>query len=887
MSARLLAMVVAGVLVAAVPATAADDFLSVLPPATWDAAVPAISTVTGAGWGAEVSTPDQIVAYARALAAAAPTRVRVVEIGRSLEGRPLLLLVVGSPENVARLDAIRTDLARLADSRSRPAGETDELLRRLPAVVFLAGSVHGDEASGGDALLALAYALAAGRSSEIDAILSGTVVVIDPAQNPDGRARFTASLQQARGVRPDPQPGSAEHVQPWPGGRFSHDLFDLNRDWFALSHPETRARVRALLDWHPVVVADLHEMGSEQGYFFAPPAKPYNPLVSAEQQALWELSGRANAAAFDARGWRYWTREVFDAFYPGYGESWPFFSGALGMTWEQASSRGLVTRLEDDTLLTYAETVQHHLVTSFTTTLTVARERERFLRSWAGFREAAVNEGRQGKVRGYVVRGAVDPAGAAALADLLASQGLEAFRVAADSPDYVVPLDQPMGRLARALLEPHTGMGEAFEQEQERRWGKRLPDEIYDLTGWSLPLLWNLPCESAAQLPARERWQPVVPGRVAAGAVAGTGQVAYLLPWTGTTAVAALADLLRDKLVVHSAGKPFTLGGRRWERGTLVVRRAGNPETLRATLESIAARRGVSFTGVDTGYVDDGVDLGSGWVRRVAPPRVALLWDVPTSSSGAGHLRHAIERVFDYPVSVVRAAAVGRVDLADFDVIVMPSTWAGGYAGVLGEESVRALTAWVKGGGVLIAVGGAAEFLCGEKVGLLASSVENLGGPQAKSAEKPKGAEERPRGAEEKPAGGQPFDYDRFVRPEDERPPNVPGAILRVELDADHPLAAGFPGGSLGALINSDRIFSPVKLDRGVNVGAFAGPEQLVLSGFLLRASREQLPRKAYLMVQEHGRGKVIAFADDPAMRVLPRGTMLLLANAVFLGAAF
>jgi hypothetical protein len=194
---------------------------------------------------------------------------------------------------------------------------------------------------------------------------------------------------------------------------------------------------------------------------------------------------------------------------------------------------------------------------------------------------------------------------------------------------------------------------------------------------------------------------------------------------------------------------------------------------------------------------------------------------------------------------------------------------------------VRGLTSWVKGGGVLIAVGGAAEFLCGEKVGLLASSVENLGGPRAKDAEKPKGGDEKPAG------GGQPFDYDRFVRPEGERPPNVPGAILRVELDVDHPLAAGFPGGSLGALINSDRIFSPVKLDRGVNVGAFAGPEQLVLSGFLLRASREQLPRKAYLMVQEHGRGKVIAFADDPAMRVLPRGTMLLLANAVFLGAAF
>jgi hypothetical protein len=636
-----------------------------------------------------------------------------------------------------------------------------------------------------------------------------------------------------------------------------------------------------MLEWHPVLVADLHEMDANQGYFFAPPAKPYHPLVSQEQQALWELSGRANAAAFDARGWRYWTREVFDSFYPGYGESWPFFSGALGMTWEQASSRGAVTRLDDGTELNYAEAVQHHLVTSFTTSLTVARDRERFVRSWAGFREAAVGDGRRGKVRAFVLRGQENPEGAAALADLLASQGLEVHRAAAESNDYVVPLDQPMGRLATALLEPHTPMGETFEREQERRWSKRLPDEIYDLTAWSLPLLWNIPCEAVAQLPAREHWRPVVPGRVDGGRVSGDGRVAFLLPWMGTTSVAALADLLRDGAAVHAAGKPFTLGGRRWERGTLVIRRAGNPDTLRETLEGVAARRGVTFVGVDTGFVDAGVDLGSDWVRRVKPPRVALLWDVPTSATGAGHLRHALERVFDYPVSVLRTAALGRVDLSDFDVVVMPSTRSGGYGALVGEETVKALTAWVKAGGVLVAVGAGAEFLCGEKVGLLASSVETLGGPTAKAGEAAKGEEKTPA------TPAQPFDYDTFVRPEGERPPSVPGAILRVDLDSDHPLAAGFPGGSLGVLINSNRIFSPLKLDRGVNVASFATADRLVLSGFVLRASREQLPRKAYLMVQEHGEGKVIAFADDPAARALPRGTMLLLANAVFLGPAF
>jgi hypothetical protein len=565
---------------------------------TYDAAVPSLESVTGTGWGAEVTTPEQVVAYSRALARAVPARVRIIDTGRSLEGRPLVLLVVSSAENIARLDAVRADLARLADPRVRSADEAGQLIGRLPAVVFLAASVHGDETSGGDAVLALAYVLAAGRSQEIETILRETVVIIDPAQNPDGRARFVASLQQARGVRPDPQPTSAEHVQPWPGGRFSHDLFDLNRDWFALTHPETRARVQTMLDWHPVLVADLHEMGAEQGYYFAPPAKPYHPLVSPEQQALWELTGRANAAAFDARGWRYWTREVFDAFYPGYGESWPFFTGALGMTWEQASSRGLVTRLEDGTELTYGETVQHHLVTSFTTSLTVARERARFLRSWAEFREAAVDDGRRGKSRAFVLRGEGDPSGAAAPPTATLSGAKRAGRGRLAGLHRAA--DQPWPSGGRCPS-PHT----TGRRSRDRGGAeKRLPDEIYDLTGWSLPLLWNIPCETPAQPPTRERWQRVVPGQAGTGRVAGEGRVAFLLPWTGTTSVAALSDLLRGGVVVHAAGKPFTLGGRRWQRGTLVIRRAANGEGLPEKLGAVAARRGVTFVGVDTGFVE-------------------------------------------------------------------------------------------------------------------------------------------------------------------------------------------------------------------------------------------------------------------------------------------
>jgi hypothetical protein len=870
-------------------AAQAAEFFGVLPQATYDPAVPTIDRVLGFKWGEEITDPDQVLKYADALAKGAPARVRLLEYARSMEGRPLVLLIVGSPANIGRWDDIQVRFARLGDPRTLTPAQAEDVMRDLPAIVWIQCSVHGDEASGGDAGLALAYHLAAGSGPEIDRILGGALVVVDPMQNPDGRARFVGSTRRARGTRPDPEPESAEHVQGWPGGRVSHELFDLNRDWFVLTHPETVGRVNAMLRYHPTVVADLHEMGAEEGYFFAPPAEPRHPLLSGEEAALLDLLGRANAAAFDAQGIRYWTRETFDEFYPGYGESWPAFTGAVGMTFEQASSRGLLWALRDGTKLTYAETVQHHLLASFTTCLTTAANRTRFLHAWYTYRQAAVTEGQRGTVRAYLLPGGKDSVRSTELAEQLARQGIETYRVTEakegiPAGSHVVPLDQPLGRLARALLEPGASMGEAFEKEQERRDRKRLPDEVYDITAWSLPLLWATPAKPLPALPRGVAMEPVKTGGVPAGTVTGEGKVAFLLPWEGGASAKALARLLQQGVKVAVAGKPFTLQGRQFERGTVVIRRAGNGEGLRDRLTEAARATGASFVGGDTGYVERGIDLGSSNVFPLKPPRIAIAWDVPTAAFSAGDLRYALEIYLGYPVSVVRTSTLARADLSHFDVIVLPDSWerVGSYAAVLGEEGVKRLTSWVGEGGVLVAVGAGAAFLAGEKVGLLDSKPEKRLGAEP-PAEKGK-AEAKP---EPTPAARPPFDYESAIRPSEEDPPLVPGSILRVDLDTESLFAAGFPDGAVDVLVYSRRIFAPLKLDKGTNVGVYAGPDKLVQAGFVLAASREQLPRKAYLMVQETGRGRVVAFADDPAARGLTRATMLLLANAVFFGPAY
>ncbi len=887
MAAKRVAFALAAVMIAGL--AVAGGPLDVLPPAVHDPGVATVEEVLGFAPGEQITDPEQVVRYAKALGASAPSRVRLLEYGRSREGRPLLLLVIASPQNLGRWDEVQAGLATLGDSRSLPQAKAAELIRDLPAVVWIQCSVHGDEASGADAGLALAYHLASGGGPEVERILNNTIVVVDPVENPDGRARFVESNRQACGPVPDPEPASAEHVQPWPGGRVSHDLFDLNRDWFALSEPETAARVAAMLRYHPIVAADLHEMGAEEGYYFAPPAVPRHPLLEGEGDALLDLLGRGNAAAFDAHGFRYWTREVFDAFYPGYGDSWPALTGAVGMTFEQASSRGLVTLLKDGAKLTYADGVAHHLLAAFTTCLTTADNRERFLHGWFAFRQTAVAEGERGPARAFLLGDGTDPAAADELGGLLARQGIEAFRVRTGKGDVpagsvVVPLAQPLGRLARILLDRGASMGKAFEQEQARRDAKRLPDEIYDITAWSLPMLWNVPARALLSVPQGVGLERLDPGASRPGAVTGEGRVAFLLPWTGDASVRALAQLLRQEVKASVARKAFTLGGREFAPGTVVVRRAGNQPGLRRRLEEVARSTGADFFGAETGYAEAGIDLGSTNVVALKAPRVAIAWDAPTSALSAGGLRWAFEQAFGYPVSAVRTSTLAHADLSHFDVIVLPDSWErdGSYAGVLGEEGVKRLTAWANEGGTVVAVGGGAAFLTDEKAGLLASKLEKrLGSEPAPEKGKPGKPEAAPA------PGDRAYNYDAEVKPAEEEPPLVPGAILRVELDPDSLLAAGFPGGQVDVLVDSRRVFTPLKLDRGSNVGVYAGPSDLVQAGFVLPASREQLTGKAFLMWEARKRGQVVGFAEDPVSRGLTRAEMLILANAVFFAPAY
>lgn len=862
----------------------------VSPGTRYDPTIPTLKQVVGHEVGQEITSPEGIAAYLNALAAAAPDRARAFEYARSEEGRALHVLAIGSPDRISRLDAVRESLRRLADPRGLAAGEAERLVGELPAVVWLLHGVHGNEISSPDAALALAHHLLAAQDDPtVDAVRREAIVLVDPLQNPDGRARFLATNRLGRGATPDPEPAAAEHDEPWPGGRSNHYLFDMNRDWFAQTQPETRGRLRVFLEWYPHVAVDLHEMGGDSTYFFAPPARPLNPHVTRAQQAWHDAFGRSIAERFDAAGQAYFVREVFDAFYPGYGETWPLVHGSIGMTFEQASARGLVWRREDDTELTLLDGIHNHFRAALATVETAARGREKLLRDFLDFRRSAVAEGEAGAVRQYVLLPGGDRARLLRLADLLLGQGIEVRVAAAElrsgarsfpAGSIVVPLAQPAGRLVRNLLDPKVSMDEAFVKEQDRRRKKRLPDEIYDQTGWSLPLAFDVECVGTAALAGETR--PYAPGSVADEGGLGAAKVAWLLPWGSGTA-AAVAEALQAGLKVHVAEGGFRLAGRAFPAGTAIVRVAENPDTARETLGRIARRHGAEAVAVDSGYVEEGVSLGSGRVRLVRKPRVLLAWDRPTSSTSTGWARWVLERRFGQPATAVRVSSLGRVDLSRYDVVVLPS---GDYGEALGEGAVKRLRDWASAGGTLVALGEASRWLTREKVGLLDTKTELRDGrPETEPGRDEKKEAERPP-AKDRDGQPEPFDLEKSIQPERERPDAVPGAILRVTLDPEHWLSAGTDG-EIQAIVESRRVFTPVKLDKGTNVGVYAKKDSMVESGLVWDDVRDRLAQKAFLMHQPLGQGHVIAFAEDPNYRGYAEATELLFVNAVLLGPAY
>ena len=860
----------------------ADEFW---PGSSYDPRIPTMRQVLGYDAGERITPHGGIVRYLHALAAASP-RLKMFDYGETWEGRKLVYAAIGSAATMQRLPEIRAAMMRLADPRKTGDAEAHRLIASLPAVIWLGYGVHGNEISSPDAALLTAYHLLAARDDKlVEEILSHVLVLLNPIQNPDGRERFLHNFEQSLGLEADPSRLAAEHNEPWPGGRTNHYLFDLNRDWIALTQPETRGIVKALLEWYPLVFTDLHEMGPDASYYFTPEADPYNPHLTADQRASLVLFGKNDAKWFDHFGFDYFTREVYDAFYPGYGASWPSFYGAVAMTYEQASVRGLVLRRADETTVRFRDTVRRHFVASLATAQTAAQNREKLLENFYRYRATAIDEGRREPVREYILPRGTDASATDKLAGILMEQGVEVSRASAPfragdreyaAGTYVVPLAQPAKRLIRTLLDPVTPIDQAFLAQEESRRQRKLRGEIYDVTAWSLPLMFNV--EAVARSEASSgKFEPASPIRVVPGEVHGKGTVAYLVPWGSAAAGRFLTAALRQDLRISSSDRPLTLNGKKFPAGTLIVKVGGNPPDLPDRLARLAAQSGATVAATDTGWVEDGVNFGSRYVVHVRKPVIAMAWDDPVSATSAGAARFVLERQYGYPVTVVRTSQLAAADLSRFHVILLPA--AENYAQAFGSEGVDRLKEWVDSGGTLIALSEEAiAFLADRKVELLETAQENAVG----SAEEGK----KPAKDEQNVAGrliASQEEFERAIQADKDLPDRVPGVLVRARVSPDHWITAGVPG-TVHAMLQGRAIFAPIKLDKGVNAVIYDAPERLLASGYLWEQNRKQLAYKPLVVVQPSGRGIVIGFTADPNYRGYLDGMNILFLNAVFRG---
>ena len=851
-------------------ATQAQESFNWYPGGTYDPSIPTPQAFLGYEIGSDYTWFHQMKSYMEAVAEASD-RVTVDSYGLTNEGRELLLLTITSPANRARLEEIRENMATLADPRGVSRDRLNGIIAENPAVAWLSYNVHGNESAGTEAAILTVYQLAAGTDPVTRRILDELVVVIDPLSNPDGRERYVNSFKTRKGTGYDASPDAWEHGSSWPGGRTNHYYFDLNRDWSWQTQVETQQRTVAYLEWNPVVHVDFHEMGGDS-YFFFPAATPVHEAIPDVVMKWQQIYGEGNAAAFDRFGWPYYTKVGFDMYYPGFGDSWPSMMGAIGMTYEQGGGGGVAIAIErdDGTVHTLRQRAHGHFTTSMATLQTTADRRRERLADFLAFFDHAIGLGNE-TVKAYAFVPAADPWSADRLVKLLTRQGIEiqvaseAFRSRVNggfglhqssgtrefpAGTYLAVAGQPKGVALKMLMEPMPALEDT---------------SFYDLSGWALPLVHNVESYTLAEVP-RVTMSPVSGPVTRTGGLEGDrARYAYAIPYQGTSALLAALDLLNRGVSVRSAGETFTIHGRAYPAGSFVIPLYRNPENLHEIVGEVAAGRGVRVYPINTGLAEEGKDLGASVYRKLKKPRIAVAAG-QAAGGGFGEVWNFFDQGYPFfDFTNVDASRLGRLDLEEYDVLILAG---GSYASTLGEQGVARLRSWIQGGGVVIGFDAGAQFLSQEGSSLtgVSSRGESSSSEDQDDADQP--AVEARRTLSE--------------RRQESKVSRRPGGLYGVVLDPGHWLGFGMPQ-RMAILKRGSRAFNIA--DRGVNVAVFS-PEPL-LSGYAPPEAIEEYSKKAWLIVENVGRGKAVLFADNPFYRMFLEGEHQFILNALILGPGY
>ncbi|NII28398.1 peptidase M14 [Pseudoflavitalea sp. X16] len=813
---------------------------------TFDPKIPTPEQFLGYAIGSHYTRHDQLIAYLKELSRLSD-KVHYQVIGKTYELRDQVIVTITAPENYAKLDAIRQEHINQVDpgKPALPAG--------APVIVLLGYSVHGNETSSGEAALLTAYYLAASQSEATQKWLKEAVVFIDPSLNPDGRDRAANWHNAYKSFPNTTDPADKEHIEAWPNGRSNHYLANLNRDWLSATQIESQNRLEFFHQWYPNVHIDFHEMGGNSTYYFEPsPKRTQSPIMPQASYDFNATLAKYHAAALDNIGSLYFTKEQFDNLSPIYGSTYPDFFGAVGITFEQGSSRGLEQETEAG-ILTFPFTIRNHVTTGIATVKAAVEEKKGLFNLQKEFFRSAVEQGRAYPAKAFVFGDSRDQSLTRSLLALLLKHRLKVYELNSDLSQegkkfekgkaYLVPSDQPNFRIVHSIFEETTKLNDSL---------------YYDNTSWSLIHAYGLQYARLTAPPATRGAQvtavPVVKGSVTGGIAA----YAYLVNWSEYNASKALYYLLSKGVVVKAAHKPVTIqtpaGVKEFGYGSLVIPVAAqkiSADSLYTLVKGAAEKAAIDIYGTATGFSTDGIDLGSNNVKAVQKPTVAVIAGTGTNYEEVGQVWFLLNQHLELPVTKLDVAAVGRADLTRYNNIILVS---GNYNG-LDKVAIARLKNWVEEGGTLIAFKNAAEWAIQQEI-----IKEKLFIDSAAL----KGTNER---------------IDYVLQEVTEGARRINGGVFVGDIDITNPIAFGLTSRKIFFTKNSQTILQPSR-NKYATIAKYAA--DAYIGGYVSKKNIARINNTAAILISQAGNGKVVSFADDPSYRSYWHGTDRLLLNAIF-----
>jgi len=804
--------------------------------------------------GSRFTLSERAHAYFEYVAKNLPKNVKYQPYGSSYENRMLATAIVSSETNINKIEEIR-------ESNLKRAGLLNgEPMSDQPAILFLSYNIHGNEAVSTETAMKVLYDLAVQKDPEIVEWLKKVVVIIDPCLNPDGHDRYVNFYVQNAGKNPNSSSIAKEHHEPWPGGRYNHYIFDPNRDWAWQTQKETQERIANYYKWMPQVHADFHEMSAYIPYYFAPAAKPYHEVITPWQRELQQNIGTSNKKYFDDHNWLYFTRERFDLFYPSYGDTYPTFNGAVGLTYEQGGSGFAGLALERKSFadtLTLNERIDHHYGSTMATLKALAKYSDMAVKNFSTYFSDAKNKG-VGEFKTFIFKSKNNESNLNSLETFLDNKKInysfsqenkmlkgyhynteknEVFKL--ETGDLIVSSYQSQSNLIKVLFEPKSTLEDSI---------------TYDLTAWSIPLAYGLETYGLKEkIKSGSNEKPKINTAIKNA----TKPYAYLIKWNSFNSLQFLSALLNQKIKVRHSEKDFEVDGQKFNAGTLIITKADNRNNgidIDKFIKENSLKFNIPISTLNSGFVEKGNDLGSDYMKIIKSQRIAIISGTGISTTGFGDFWHFFEQQIDYPLTIIDVNDVGDVDWNNFDALILPN---GNYNNILSEKKLEKILDWINNGGKLIAVGSSMSFLANkngfnikkksdDKVELASDSYDLI---------KEYGKRERDLQSEE-----------------------VPGSIFKIDMENTHPLAFGY-GKTYMSLKTDATSYQFLKKDW--NVGVIK--EDGLVGGFAGSKAKTKLVNSLIFGVQESGRGTIIYMADNPLIRGFWLNGKLLFGNALFM----